>query len=101
MPDQVDGQLAQERADILMRAQADVSARYMGSFVGKTVRVLCEGYDVVAEAYYGRMAQQAPEIDGKVYFNPPTRATKFREGEFVEVKITEAMDYDLVGETAV
>lgn len=101
MPDQVDGQLAQERADILMRAQADVSARYMGSFVGKTVRVLCEGYDVVAETYYGRMAQQAPEIDGKVYFNPPTRATKFREGEFVEVKITEAMDYDLVGETAV
>lgn len=100
MPDQVDAQTAQDRADILMRMQADISERYKNTFVGKTVHVLCEGFDVVAEAYYGRTEYDAPEIDGKVYFTSPA-GHKYSEGEFVDVKITEAMDYDLVGETIV
>jgi len=98
MDGQVDAQTAQRRADIIMRAQADVSESYKRSYVGRTVRVLCEGYDVVAEAYFGRTRCDAPEIDGKVYFTSPA-GTKYEEGEMVDVKITAAMDYDLVGET--
>ena len=98
MPDQVDAQTAQDRADILMRTQAEISENWKESFVGKTEHVLCEGYDVVAESYFGRTRCDAPEIDGKVYFTSPA-GTKYEEGEMVDVKITTAMDYDLVGET--
>ena len=98
MPDQIDAQIAQNRADILMATQAEISENWKQSFVGKTEHVLCEGYDVVAEAYFGRTRFDAPEIDGKVYFTSPA-GTKYEEGEMVDVKITAAMDYDLVGET--
>ena len=98
MPDPVDAQTAQDRADIVMRTQAVISEAAKRRCIGKTLRVLCEGYDVVAESYYGRTQYDAPEIDGKVYFTSPA-GTKFAEGSFVEVKITESMDYDLVGET--
>ena len=57
--------------------------------------VLCEGYDPVAESHFGRSAADAPDIDGKVYFSAQRRVA---EGEFVSVRITEAMDYDLIGE---
>ena len=98
MPDQIDAQMAQNRADILMATQAEISENWKQSFVGKTEHVLCEGYDVVAEAYFGRTRCDAPEIDGRVYFTSPA-GTKYEEGEMVDVKITAAMDYDLVGET--
>jgi len=98
MPDQIDPQTAQDRADIVMRAQAEISEKVKSRLVGRTVHVLCEGFDVVSEAYFGRTAADAPEIDGKVYFTSPA-GTRFAEGEFVDVKITDAMDYDLVGET--
>jgi ribosomal protein S12 methylthiotransferase len=59
------------------------------------LRTLAEGYDPVAGTYYGRSAADAPDIDGKVYF---TSANKIAPGTFVDVKITEALDYDLSGE---
>ena len=71
MPDQIDAQTAQNRADILMATQAEISESWKQSFVGKTEHILCEGYDVVAEAYFGRTRCDAPEIDGKVYFTSP------------------------------
>ena len=57
---------------------------------------MCEGYDVVAETYYGRAYSDAPDIDGKIFF---TSKKKIAPGEFVNVKITEAVDYDLSGTT--
>ncbi len=98
LPDQVDPQVAQDRADILMRTQADISARFKESFVGRTLTVLVEGYDAVSETYFGRSAYDAPDIDGKVYFTSPA-GVKCTEGQFTSVKITEAMDYDLIGVT--
>lgn len=97
-PDQIDAQTAQDRADLVMQLQAEISEAHKKSFLGKTMHVLCEGYDVVAESYFGRTQYDAPEIDGKVYFTSPA-GTKYEAGVFVDVKITETMDYDLVGET--
>jgi ribosomal protein S12 methylthiotransferase len=57
--------------------------------------VICEGFDTVAEVYYGRSYADAPDVDGRVYFSSKK---KLAAGEFVTVKITEAVDYDLVGE---
>ncbi len=99
LPDQVDAQVAQDRADIVMRQQAEISAAWKESFVGRTLTVLCEGYDVVSEAYVGRTKYDAPDIDGKIWFTSPG-GVKYEAGTFVTVTVTEAMDYDLVGEAA-
>ncbi|MCI8610726.1 MAG: 30S ribosomal protein S12 methylthiotransferase RimO [Clostridiales bacterium] len=95
MEDQVDEKTKQERFDILMRHQLTVSEAFQQSLIGETVQVLCEGFDPVSESYFGRSFREAPEIDGKIWFSA---AREVQEGEFVSVRITEAMDYDLVGE---
>lgn len=93
--DQVDPQVAQDRYDILMREQLDISEAASKAMIGKKLTVLSEGYDQVAESYYGRSYADAPDIDGKIYFSSNGR--KIADGEFVTVEITEALDYDLVG----
>ena len=92
---QIDEQVKQDRYDILMQTQLSVSEELCEASVGKTLEVLTEGYDVVAGAHYGRSAADAPDIDGKIYF---TSKTRIPEGTFVKVRITEALDYDLMGE---
>ncbi|MBQ2765480.1 MAG: 30S ribosomal protein S12 methylthiotransferase RimO [Clostridia bacterium] len=95
---QIDEQTKQERADRIMQLQLDISAELSEAKVGSTISVLCEGYDVVAESWYGRSSADAPEIDGKIYFQS---SKKLKEGQFVDVRIDEAMDYDLLGEAVV
>ena len=56
--------------------------------------MICEGYDTVAEVHYGRSAADAPEIDGKVYFNSDVRIAP---GCFLQVKVRKVVDYDLYG----
>ena len=94
LPDQIDEQVKLDRADILMREQMFISDERNQKMIGKIITVLCEGYDAVSEAYYGRSEADAPEIDGKVYFKSDERVTI---GTFVKVKVREVLDYDLVG----
>ena len=91
---EIDEQVKQDRYDILMQTQLAVSEELNKKKVGKTVTVICDGFDTVAEIYYGRSAADAPDVDGKVYFSS---VRKIKPGEFVKVKIDEALDYDLVG----
>jgi len=95
---QIDPQLMQDRYDILMQTQLTVAEEISASYVGKTLTVLVDGYDSVAEVYYARSYADAPDVDGKVYFKSPR---KLNTGAFIDVKITEAVDYDLVGEALV
>lgn len=92
---QIDEQTKQDRYDIIMKCQNRVSAEYNEALLGSTVRVLCEGFDPVSEAFYGRTYRDAAEIDGKVWF---TAKKKPAPGDFLDVRITDTMDYDLVGE---
>jgi len=85
-----------KRYDTLMQNQLPVHEGYNRTKLGKTIEVLCEGYDKAAGVYFGRSELDSPDIDGKVYFSSKDR--KLSEGEFVNVKITEVMDYDLLGE---
>lgn len=71
MLDQIDEQLKQDRADILMREQQAVVDEYLAAKVGQTICVLVEDFDPVSEAHYGRSAADAPEIDGKIFFVSP------------------------------
>jgi ribosomal protein S12 methylthiotransferase len=92
---EVDEQTKQDRYDILMQTQLTVAEEKSAASVGSTLEVLCDGYDTVAEIYYGRSYADAPDVDGRVYFKSKSRVAP---GEFVSVKITEAIDYDLIGE---
>lgn len=94
MPDQIPEKLKRRRYDILMREQRKIHKENNQKAVGKTLKVLCEGYDKAAETYFGRSYADAPDIDGKVYFSAPRR---LRDGEMVDVNITEVLDYDLYG----
>jgi len=94
MPDQIDEQIKQDRMDILMREQLEINEARNQSMIGKTVTVLCEDYDPVGAIHFGRGVQDAPEIDGKIYFRSDVRVAP---GSLVQVKIREVMDYDLIG----
>ena len=60
------------------------------------IETLVEGYDRYGECYFGRSAADAPEIDGKIFFNSKKR--KLVPGMFVHVHINEVMDYALIGD---
>ena len=96
MPGQVPEDVKQRRRDILMEEQQRVSDRYNESMIGKTVTVLVESYDRYAECWFGRSEADAPDIDGKVFFMAP--AGGVQPGDMRRVRITDTMDWDLMGE---
>ena len=90
---QIPAELKQERFDMIMSAQQKISVAVNARFLGKTISVLIESKQ--DGAYLGRSQYDAPEVDGLVY----VRAAKpLKEGQLVDVKITDTLEYDLVGE---
>ncbi|MBO4452443.1 MAG: 30S ribosomal protein S12 methylthiotransferase RimO [Clostridia bacterium] len=94
MPGQVLESTKKKRYDAIMSIQNRIHNEYNERFVGKTLKVICEGYDEVSECFFGRSYADAPDIDGKVYF---TSSTNVHEGDFADILITEVLDYDLYG----
>lgn len=93
--DQIEEQVKVDRADIIMADQMTVSAEKQQEKIGKTYEVLIEGWDDYIKCYFGRTEADAPEIDGKIFF----MAEKPLEiGEFVNVTVTDSIEYDLLGE---
>lgn len=86
----------QKRLDTLMKNQFPIHEDFNKKQVGRVLEVLCEGFDKASGVYFGRSRFDAPDIDGKVYFSSKDR--KIADGEFVNVKISEVLDYDLLGE---
>ena len=93
---QVDDETKQRRADIIMEHQQSVMADYCEAMIDSETEVLVEGYDRLAECYYGRTYADAPEVDGCIFFT--TGGKKVQVGTFVRVKITDYMGCDPVGE---
>ncbi|MBO4982452.1 MAG: 30S ribosomal protein S12 methylthiotransferase RimO [Clostridia bacterium] len=92
---QIDEQVKQDRYDIIMREQLNVIEKRKDKYIGKDVEVLCEGFDPVSETFYGRTYENAPDIDGKVFF---FSNKKHRVGDFVTVRVMDTLDdYDLSG----
>jgi ribosomal protein S12 methylthiotransferase len=96
MQNQVPDEVKAARRDEVMALQQEISRDYLRSFVGKEVAVLVSGPSTTAHGQWqGRMSTQAPEVDGLVYFSGDLPAVP---NNLVRVKITESLDYDLVGE---
>ncbi len=91
--DQLPEELRRHRADLIMEQQAPIAFAIAQSQVGRTMEVLVEGKK--GGQYYGRCYMDAPDIDTKVFF---TSRTQCRPGDFVPVRITAALEYDLAGE---
>lgn len=96
MPDQIDDDIKQKRADIIMEHQQSVMAEFCESLIDKEIEVLVEGFDKLAECFFGRSYADAPEVDGCVFFT--CGDTKPKAGDFVKVKITDYMGCDPIGE---
>lgn len=92
--EQIDEQIKLDRYDVIMRDQLEINEKYNENKIGTVVKVLCEGYDEIAEIYYGRSAADAPDVDGKIYF---TSDEEINFGEFVNVRIERVVEYDLCG----
>jgi len=92
---QIDEKIKLERFNTLMEAQKDIAEEINKSFLGRTVEVLIDEKDENAEdMYIGRTEGDAPEVDGEVF----VKGQDLKPGDFVNVKITDTLEYDLVGE---
>lgn len=92
---QLDEDVKSRRAEIIYDEQSRIMFEKNENQIGKTYEVVCEGFDRYAECFFGRSYMDAPEIDGKIFF---TADKKPSPGEFVKVKITDTLDFDLLGE---
>lgn len=95
MKEQLDEETKEKRAEIIMEEQSRIFFELNELKIGETVEVVCEGFDRLAECYFGRSAADAPEIDGKIFF---TSDRKLAVGEFVRVRLDDCLDFDLIGE---
>ena len=89
----VDYEEAQRRANLIMELQAPIMDDFCNSFLGKTIKVLCEYFDEESGLFVGRSYADSPDIDGQVCFRGGCH-----EGEMVDVRITETEDGILYGE---
>ena len=89
----VDEDEARRRADLIMQLQAPIMDDFCQSFIGKTIRVLCVGYDEELQRCIGRSYADSPDIDGLVYFTG-----RCPEGEMTDVLISGADDGMLIGD---
>lgn len=96
LPDQIDEDVKNQRAEIIMEQQMEIMQQKGEEMIGKAVTVLTEGFDRYAECYFGRTAADSPDIDGKVFFTAQGNKPYF--GQFVKVRIEDCVDCDLTGQ---
>jgi ribosomal protein S12 methylthiotransferase len=95
MEDQIDEDTKNRRWEALMEVQQNISREMQRRQIGQVIDVVVEGLSEETELLLqGRSSQQAPEIDGVVLINDG----KANIGDIVKVKITDSMEYDLIGE---
>ncbi|GAA4405360.1 30S ribosomal protein S12 methylthiotransferase RimO [Quisquiliibacterium transsilvanicum] len=99
LPGAVPDEVREERRARFMEVQARISTRRLERFVGRTMRVLVDGFEQTDDGVVavGRTAMDAPEIDGVVRF---TGSGKLGAGQFVDVEITASDAHDLSGRMA-
>ena len=101
MEEQVAEQEKERRWQELMELQAGICRRKNQALIGAVERVIIDGRDLDSGALSGRTQAHAPEVDGVVYIrhgSADNGQKELRPGDFAQIKITQALDYDLIGE---
>ena len=94
MENQIPDAEKEHRCEIITEQQEVRFADFCSEQEGKVFETVVEGYDRYFEMYFGRNYMYAPEIDGMVYFT----GKGLQVGQFVNVKITDSVDNNLIGE---
>lgn len=92
---QVDDAEKAHRGELIMDSQYGIVIDNNRKLVGRTLKVIVDGYDFENCCYLGRSYKDAPEIDGRISF---TSERELIPGSFVDVLITDLDEYDLIGE---
>jgi ribosomal protein S12 methylthiotransferase len=98
MQNQLSEDVKERRWQEVMELQAGISRKKNEALIGTVQRVIVENLDSRGGMLAGRTQAHAPEVDGAVFFGRGEAGGQIALGDFVEVKITQALDYDLVGE---
>ena len=89
--------VAQQRYHQIMSAQSGISSENNQKYIGKIVKVLVEEF-LENHLFAGRTNFQAPEVDGISYINTSPLPFDLKIGNFTDMRVTDAMEYDLMGE---
>lgn len=95
MPEQIDEEVKLDRQAELMELQQEIAFDNEQDMVGREVLVMIEGKVADENAYVGRTYRDAPNVDGLIFINTDE---ELLSGDFARVKVTGAIDYDLIGE---
>lgn len=94
-PDQVPQEVKEGRRDEIMELQQEIAFEACEAMVGRELEVLIEGKVADENAYVGRTYMDAPGVDGMIFVNT---GLELMTGDFVRVRVTGALEYDLIGE---
>lgn len=95
MPDQIDEEIKEERQAELMELQQEIAFDNAENMIGREMLVMIEGKVADENAFVGRTYRDAPNVDGLIFINTDEELIS---GDFAKVKVTGALDYDLIGE---
>jgi len=94
-PDQVPEEIKNERRDAIMELQQEIAFEKAEEMIGRELEVMIEGKVVEENAFVGRTYKDAPNVDGLIFVNADV---PLMSGDFCRVKVTGALEYDLIGE---
>jgi len=92
MKNQIPEEVKEKREEELMIMQQSISKKLNNKKLNKIYKVFVEGFN--GKTYFGRNYEMAPEVDGNIFFESDK---VYDKGEFVNVKVIEALEYDLIG----
>ena len=93
--DQIDEEVKEDRQADIMELQQEIAFDKAEDMIGREVLVMIEGKVADENAYVGRTYRDAPNVDGLIFINTDLELIS---GDFAKVKVTGALDYDLIGE---
>lgn len=94
-PDQIPQEIKEERRDSIMELQQEISYDHSQSMIGQTLEVMIEGKVADENAYVARTYMDGPGVDGMIFVQT---GEALMSGDFARVRVTGAMEYDLIGE---
>lgn len=95
MTEQIPEEVKEDRQAELMELQQEIAFDLAEDMVGREVLVMIEGKVADENAYVGRTYKDAPNVDGLIFINTDE---ELMSGDFVRVRVTGALEYDLIGE---
>ena len=95
MPDQIEESVKEDRQADLMELQQEIAFERAENMIGREVLVMIEGKVADENVYVGRTYMDAPNVDGLIFVET---SEELMSGDFAKVKVTGALEYDLIGE---